>query len=43
MKAYSPQKYDRYPADPALEKYNKTYNTRVVDGSTYLNALQTAK
>jgi tetratricopeptide (TPR) repeat protein len=43
MKYYSPGKYDAYPKDPVLEKYNKEYNTRVVTSDGYLNALQTDK
>jgi hypothetical protein len=40
MKSYRPGKVDAYPKDPKLIKYNKEYNTRVIDSDTYLNAIK---
>lgn len=41
MKSYPPSPEDVYPADPELQRYNREYNTRVVTGERYLNALKT--
>lgn len=40
MKSYPPSPEDRYPSDPKLQKYNTEYNTRVVTGEKYINALK---
>jgi hypothetical protein len=40
MISYPPSPEDVYPADPELQKYNQDYNTRVVTGEEYLNALK---
>jgi tetratricopeptide (TPR) repeat protein len=40
MKSYPPSPEDRYPADPRLQRYHEEYNTRVVTGDAYLNALK---
>jgi len=40
MKSYPPSKDDKYPTDPDHQKYLKEYNTRVVNGDRYLNALK---
>jgi hypothetical protein len=41
MKSYPPSAEDIYPNTPELQKYNKEYNTRLVTGERYLNALKT--
>lgn len=43
MKSYPPGARDYYPADPALQQYNREYNTRVVTIEGYLNALKEMK
>ncbi len=43
MKSYPLSAGDTYPSSPDLIMYNKEYNTRVVDGSGYLNALKISK
>ncbi len=43
MKSYPPSAADIYPDNPELEKYNRDYNTRVVTGEEYLNALKAKK
>lgn len=43
MKNYPPSPEDLYPSDPDLVEYNKEYNTRVVTGQGYLNALKINK
>ncbi|HAX93063.1 MAG TPA: hypothetical protein DCY25_03785 [Bacteroidales bacterium] len=40
MKSYPPSPEDNYPDDPELEKYNREYNTRVVDVEEYANAVR---
>jgi len=40
MKSYPPSRTDIYPDDPDLQKYNQEYNTRIVTGEEYLNALK---
>ncbi len=40
MGSYPPQKGQSYPNDPALEEYNRRYNTRIVSAEPYLNALK---
>ncbi len=40
MKSYPPSLTDIYPDDPDLQKYNQEYNTRIVTGEEYLNALK---
>jgi tetratricopeptide (TPR) repeat protein len=40
MKSYPPSPEDRYPANPRLQRYHEEYNTRVVTGDAYLNALK---
>jgi tetratricopeptide (TPR) repeat protein len=40
MRSYPPSPEDKYPDDPELKEYNRTYNTRVVTGNEYLNALR---
>jgi hypothetical protein len=40
MKSYPPSAGDQYPNDPALKKYNKEYNTRVVTADEFRNALK---
>ncbi|MGE5418900.1 MAG: FG-GAP-like repeat-containing protein [Chloroflexota bacterium] len=43
MKSYPPSADDIYPTDPELIRYNREYNTRVVTGDGYLNALKIKK
>jgi hypothetical protein len=40
MKSYPPSNADTYPNDAELQKYNKEYNTRVVTGEDFRNALK---
>jgi hypothetical protein len=40
MKSYPPAKTDIYPTDPDHQKYLKEYNTRIVTGDSYLNAVK---
>ena len=40
MKSYPPAEQDVYPNNPELRRYNEEYNTRVVTGEEYLNALK---
>jgi tetratricopeptide (TPR) repeat protein len=40
MKSYPPSPEDRYPTDARLQRYHEEYNTRVVTGDAYLNALK---
>ncbi len=40
MKNYPPSESDKYPDDPELKKYNREYNTRVVNADEYLNAVR---
>ncbi len=40
MKSYPPGAGDSYPQSPELKKYNQEYNTRVVTGEKFLNALR---
>lgn len=40
MSSYPPAAKDVYPDDPKLKEYNRKYNTRVVNGDDYLNALK---
>jgi hypothetical protein len=40
MKSYPPDEQDVYPNNPELRRYNEEYNTRVVTGEGYLNALK---
>lgn len=41
MKSYPLSPEDVYPSDPELQQYNREYNTRLVTGEGYLNALKT--
>ncbi|HLN54358.1 MAG TPA: FG-GAP-like repeat-containing protein [Bacteroidales bacterium] len=43
MKSYPPSPEDVYPSDPGLIRYNREYNTRVVTGEGYINALKVQK
>jgi len=40
MTSYPPSAGDRYPNDPSLQKYNREYNTRLVNADGYLNAVR---
>jgi hypothetical protein len=40
MKSYPPAKDDVYPADADHQQYLREYNTRRINGDTYLNALK---
>jgi hypothetical protein len=40
MKSYPPSKNDLYPTDTDHQKYLKEYNTRIVTGEKYLNAVK---
>ncbi|HOW08612.1 MAG TPA: FG-GAP-like repeat-containing protein [Bacteroidales bacterium] len=40
MKNYPPSAEDAYPDSRELREYNKKYNTRVVTGNEYINALR---
>lgn len=40
MKSYPPSKEDVYPNDQELTAYNREYNTRVVTGEEYINAIR---
>jgi hypothetical protein len=40
MSSYPPGEKDVYPDNPELQKYNREYNTRVVTGVQFLNALR---
>lgn len=42
MKSYPPSESDIYPDDPALKRYNREYNTRVVTAEEYVNAVREA-
>ncbi|MFK5889133.1 MAG: FG-GAP-like repeat-containing protein [Flavobacteriaceae bacterium] len=41
MTSYPPSKDDVYPNNEELQKYNKTYNTRVITTDDFKNALKT--
>ena len=40
MLSYPPSAEDKYPDTRELKEYNRKYNTRVVTGNDYLNALR---
>lgn len=40
MKSYPPSGQDAYPDSKVLREYNRKYNTRIVTGNEYLNALR---
>jgi hypothetical protein len=40
MKSYPASKSDTYPNNPELQKYNREFNTRIVTGNEYLNAVR---
>ena len=40
MKNYPPSAGDTYPGDPALQKYIREYNTRIVSPDRFINAIK---
>ena len=40
MTSYPPSESDIYPSDPELKKYNKDYNTRIVNMDDYRNSIK---
>jgi Tfp pilus assembly protein PilF len=40
MKSYPPSATDKYPDTEELRRYDNEYNTRIIDGKGYINALK---